>query len=68
MNINKLNIKTPLTLLITGIALITLLLCILQPKMHKQFEISIIKHIIKIDSNGDTTVTREITTTKIKDK
>ena len=68
MLLAKLNIKF-IAAVIAGIVLVfTIILCIASPQMHKPFEISIIKNIIKINADGSTSVTKEITTTKIREK
>ena len=64
----KLNIKF-IAAVIAGIILVfTIALCIASPQIHKPFEIIIIKNIIKINADGSTSVTKEITTTKIREK
>lgn len=68
MSSDRLNLKILSISLVVCVLLITAVFCIVRPQMHKPFEISIIKHIIKINANGDTTVTKQITTTKVREK
>lgn len=68
MSSDRLNLKILSISLAVFILLLTAVFCVMKPQMHKPFEISIIKHIIKINSNGDTTVTKQITTTKVREK
>lgn len=64
----KLNLKYLASAISVIILITTLVLCLIAPQMHKPFEISIIKNIIKINSDGSTSVTKEITTTKVLEK
>ena len=68
MSSDRLNLKILSISLAVFILLLTAVFCVMKPQMHKPFEISIIKHIIKINSNRDTTVTKQIHTTKGREK
>lgn len=65
MKKNFLRLSIILVLIMTFIA--TVIFCCTKPKMHKPFEISVIEYIIKINKDGSTTYTKEVTTTKIKE-
>ena len=54
------------SILIIGI-LATVGICIQKPIMHKNFSISIIDYLIKFDTDGSITTTKQTTTTTIKE-
>ena len=64
----KLNLKFIAVVTAVIVLLFTIALCCVSPQMHKPFEISIIKNIIKFNADGSTSITKEITTTKIREK
>ena len=43
-------------------------LCVLNPKMHKPFQLNIIEYILKINTDGSITSTKSVTTTVIKEE
>ena len=43
-------------------------LCITKPKMHKPFQMNIIEYIMKINADGTTTTTKQVTTTTFQGK
>lgn len=54
---------------ILGLIILTVLtvaLCISNPKMHKPFQLNIIEYILKINADGSVTSTKSVTTTVIK--
>jgi len=61
------NTKLFLTSLIAICMLTTVGICIQKPIMHKNFSISIIDYLIKFDTDGSITTTKETTTTTIKE-
>ena len=64
----KFNIKIfSIATLITIVGL-TLILCFVQPKMHKTFQMNIIEYLIKFNSDGSVSTTQTTTTTVVKDK
>lgn len=50
------------------IVLSTAAFCFVKPDMHKPFEISVIEYLLKIDTNGNAVINKEITTTKVEVK
>ncbi len=42
--------------------------CVMNPKMHKPFQLNIIEYILKINTDGSVTTTKSVTTTVIKEE
>ncbi len=40
---------------------LTVLFCVIQPKMHKPFQLNIIEYILKINKDGSVTTIKSIT-------
>ncbi len=49
------------------LAVLTVVLCVSNPKIHKPFQLNIIEYILKINSDGSVTSTKSVTTTVIKE-
>lgn len=47
---------------------LTAAFCIVNPKMHKPFQLNIIEYILKINTDGSVTSTKSVTTTVIKEE
>lgn len=50
------------------IVILTVILCVGQPKMHKPLQFNIIQYFLKINSDGTTSTTKQTTTTLIREK
>lgn len=61
------NNKLIFVVLITVGLLSTLYLCVSKPTLHKQFSISVIDYLIKFNTDGSVTTTKQTTTTVIKE-
>ena len=61
-------LKKLITFLISITVLVTIGLCVTKPEIHKPFSISIINYIIKFNNDGSMTTTKQVSTTKIKDR
>ena len=48
--------------------ILTVAFCITQPKMHKAFQMNIIEYIMKINTDGSVSTTKNVTTTVVKEK
>ena len=46
---------------------LTAAFCVVNPKMHKPFQLNIIEYIMKINHDGSITTTKSVTTTVIKE-
>ncbi|MBR1424275.1 hypothetical protein IJ579_01780 [bacterium] len=46
----------------------TIGICVTKPVMHKPFSINIIEYLIKINTDGSVTTTKQTTTTVLEDK
>lgn len=61
------NIKYTLyTIVFIGI-IATLGICVVKPDMHKNFSLSVIDYLIKFNTDGSMTTTKQTTTTVIKE-
>lgn len=60
----KLTIKIFMSIFITLAILLTVAVVVVQPKMHKEFNFNIIEKILKINSDGTTSIIEKTTTTK----
>ena len=54
--------------LAVAVIILTVGLCFSQPKMHKAFQMNIIEYIMKINTDGSVSTTKNVTTTVIKEK
>ena len=68
----KFTLKTNLSklgkLIFVFVILLTALICVLKPVMHKQFSINTIEYLIKINDDGTMTTTKQTTTTVLEKK
>lgn len=64
----KNNFKTLVVISFLFIIILTAFFCVIKPKMHKPFSLNIVEYLIKINSDGSTTTTKQVTTTMIKEK
>ncbi len=62
----KTHIKIYFIILSIFIVVSAIVLCFIKPKMHKPFQMNIIEYIMKINSDGTTTTTKQVTTTTLK--
>ncbi len=58
--------KKILLTILTIILIITAVLCVMKPTMHKQLSFSVINYIIKFNDDGSMTTLKQTTTTKLK--
>lgn len=63
----KFNLKFLVISIIIFAGILTAGFCIVQPKMHKPFQLNIIEYIMKINHDGSITTTKSVTTTVIKE-
>ena len=61
------NKKILITSVIIAIVAATGVICTIHPQMHKQFSISIIDYLLKFNTDGTVTTTKQTTTTVIKE-
>ncbi len=52
---------------IAAIVTATGVICTIQPPMHKQFSISVVDYLLKFNTDGSITTTKQTTTTVIKE-
>ena len=64
----KANLKKVGCMVFVAVILISAILCILKPVMHKQFSINTIEYLIKINDDGSMTTTKQTTTTVLEKK
>lgn len=64
----KKNLKTITAISLLFIIIVTVLFCTIKPKMHKPFNLNIVEYLLKINTDGSITTTKEVTTTIIKEK
>lgn len=60
------NIKLFFGAAMLSVLLITAGVCILKPVQHKQFAIQIIDYLIKFNTDGSITTTKQTTTTQLQ--
>ncbi len=58
----KLSIKIFMSIFITIAIIITIGIIVIQPKMHKEFNFNIIEKVLKINSDGSTSIIETTTT------
>ena len=61
------NTKAFIAMILSLIVIPTLFVCIKKPNLHKQFSINVIYYIIKFNTDGSVTTTKQTTTTVIKE-
>jgi len=64
----KMNLKKIPTMILTSVIILTAVLCILKPVMHKRFSINTIEYLIKINDDGSMTTTKQTTSTVLDKK
>jgi len=62
------NTKAFIAMVLSLILIPTLFICKKQPNLHKQFSINVIDYIIKFNTDGSVTTTKQTTTTVIKEE
>ena len=62
----KLSIKIFMSVLISIAVLITASITFIQPKMHKEFNFNIIERVLKINSDGSSSIIETTTTNQRK--
>lgn len=65
--IKNLNIKLVIVFILVLAGLVTIACAVLQPKMHKPFQMNILEYIIKINSDGSIESTKSTTTQSINE-
>lgn len=60
----KLSIKIFTSIIIIIAVLVTVTIIFIQPKMHKEFNFNIIERVLKINSDGTTSIIETTTTTQ----
>ncbi len=63
----KFNLKFLVISIIIFAGILTAGFCIVQPKMHKPFQLNIIEYIIKINTDGSITSTKSVTTQTVNE-
>ncbi len=63
----KLSIRFIIVSVVLLAGIMTVLLCAVEPKMHKPFQINILEYIIKINSDGSIESTKSITTQSVQE-
>ena len=63
----KFNLKFLVISIIIFAVILTAGFCIVQPKMHKPFQLNIIEYIIKINTDGSITSTKSVTTQTVNE-
>lgn len=66
--IPKINLKKMGTLIFVFVVILTVLICVLKPVMHKPFSINTIEYLIKVNDDGTMTTTKQTTTTVLEKK
>lgn len=61
----KLNIKVFMSILISIMIIGTIYIGVTKPKMHKLFNFNIIERVLKINSDGSTTIIETNTTNEV---
>lgn len=61
------NKKQFVTLLICALAVVTIIPIVTKPALHKPFSISIIDYIVKFNTDGSITTTKQTTSTVMKE-
>ena len=62
------NIKPFGIVLAVAVVILTVGLCVSRPKMHKAFQMNIIEYVMKINTDGSVSTTKNVTTTVVKEK
>ena len=64
----KLNLGKMGRFAIVFVLVLSAVVCIIKPVMHKQFSINTIEYLIKINDDGSMTTTKQTTTTVLEKK
>lgn len=63
---NKGSLKFFIILIFTVVVLVTVGICVIKPKMHKPFSFNIIEYLIKFNSDGSVSTTKQTTSTTLR--
>ena len=64
----KINLSKIGSIIFGFIVILTAIICIIKPALHKQFSINTIEYLIKINDDGTMTTTKQTTTTVLEKK
>jgi len=67
MYMNKFNIKYFGIIFLILVVALTIFVCCFRPQMHKIFQVNVIEYLIKINSDGSMTTTKNTTTTVLQE-
>ncbi len=63
--IPKMNLKLPCTIILSLALCLTGVLAFARPPLHKPLSLSVIEYLIKINTDGSVTTTKQTTTTEL---